>query len=354
MAPYIIYLQVILVMKMTSFQKSIGKQRTEQNEQQSYNVRFDYSDTYLENEDLDYQLEMHEDELNRQQYRISVETDELLKKTKQNADEILQLKNAVKNRDPYESSNKVSKSAGLIRRQSSKQFDTSTSADDDTITRQTSDTSNDAGALDETEIEDNTDGVDNTCNSKPLNTLTMFLLSLRTMKRKFPPVKKQDTIKRSANIDDVHPKLKVGQHVGQTNSQSTTGQKAVLPKRPSSYHAGDIRSRESSRMRHGVDKMVDSQYGIRVKKDHTRSRRKLEEISKLDQDSKYGYVNKYEERRKMLLASCKDTKTLDERIKLFLKDVDEFKVISSVENSLEKVLMRAKSAHHSRTNTFAW
>ena len=86
-------------------------------------------------------------------------------------------------------------------------------------------------------------------------------------------------------------------------------------------------------------------YGINVQKDFSRSRRKLAEISRLEQDLKYKYVNKYEERRKRLLADCKDTTSLDERIQKFLTKVDEFKQSGKPESKLEKILRRSKSAY---------
>ena len=331
---------------MTSYRKFSGKQRGDHDEPPTYNIRFDYSNTYLDNEDLDNRLEDHAYELNREQFRRNVETDKMLKETKQNADEMLQLKNAIKNRDPYESSNRVSSSADLKRRPSNKQLLASVSVENDTIAENDGlDTDTDTnGNIKEDEVGGSHEA-DKKIQSKPLNNLTMFLLSLQTFKR--------NNHQRKPDSHKTHAGESLS-NTEQSQNRSSTMSNSNQMKRPSSYHGGDQRLYESGRHRTDRSKAEGSQYGIHVKKDHTRSRRKLEELSKLEQDSKYGYVDKYEERRKKLLASCKDTKTIDDRIQTFLKDVDEFKLLSSAENSLEKVLLRSKSARLSRTKTFAW
>ncbi|XP_045197417.2 uncharacterized protein LOC123552098 [Mercenaria mercenaria] len=338
---------------MTSFRKFSGKQRGEHDDPPSYNIRFDYSNTYLDNEDLDHRLEDHAYELHREQVRRGVETDKMLKETKQNADEMLQLQNAIKNRDPYESSNRVSKSADLRRRSSNKQLHKSASVESETIEKQPLETDPDTDGngksikgVEEDEILE----TDKKIESKPLNTLTMFLLSLQTFKRHSNQRKQEPHKMSNPNNGEQHS----SSNVEQSHSRGKSLQNGHQMKRPSSYHAGEQRAQENGRQKRVTDKKEESQYGIHVKKDHTRSRRKLEEISKLEQDSKYGYVDKYEERRKKLLASCKDTKNIDDRIKSFLKEVDEFKLMSSDDNSLEKVLKRTKSAHFSRAKTFAW
>lgn len=332
---------------MTAYRKLSGKQRAEHDDPPPYNIRFDYSDTYLDNEDLDLQLEDQADELHREKFRMCVETDEILKKTKQNADEMLQLKNAIKNRDPYESSNRVLKSADCKRKSSSKQLNVNFSDSQETASKQTT-AANFENSVDkqkESSQEENED-TEKKVESKPLNTLTMFLLSLQTFKRHGLQRKEEANKKSQTQHTEPHPE----HHL----PRMSIGHQDSNTKRPSSFHHGERSSHGSVRKHHVTDEKDESQYGIHVKKDFTRSRRKLEEISKLEQDSKYGYINKYEERRKKLLAACKDTKTVDERIKLFLKDVEEFKVMSSADNSLEKVLMRTKSARFVRSNTFAW
>lgn len=330
---------------MASNRKSAIKRRTdhEHEDPASFNVRFDYSNAYLENVYLENQLEDHASLLHREKYRMCVETDELLKKTKQNVDEMVQLKNAVKNRDPFESSNRVSKSADLKRRQRK-----------DSVTQNSQSESNEHNniALNSAQSGSNSDAADSVKElvdkgatgqtlSKPLNTLTMFLLSLQTFKRNSNQAKKMEATVTSEQT---------------TNSRRNSAPPVPVKthsKRASSFHARDLKIKETPE---GglVDESTKPQYGIHVKRDHSRSRRKLEEISKLEQNSKFGYVNKYEERRKKLLAECKDTKSVNERIQHFLKNVDDFKKEAMEENSLEKVLIRSRSAQLNRRNTFAW
>lgn len=332
---------------MTTYRKLSGKQRAEQDDPPPYNIRFDYSNTYLDNEDLNLQLEDQADELHRERFRMCVETDEILKKTKQNANEMLQLKNAIKNRDPYESSNRVLKSADLKHRLSTRQFKNSEVVADENVSKSTSELKVDTDEKQPRKKEQaKSEETQNKLKLKPLNTLTMFLLSLQTFKR-HGNQRKEDGVKKSFHTE-MHAKPS-SEH---TQSTASIGHDRFLCNRPASYHHCE----QDKHLRYSqvTDKKEESQYGLHIKKDFTRSRRKLEEISKLEQDSKYGFVDKYEERRKKLLAACRDTRQTDERIKLFLQDVEEFKMISSADNSLDKVLMRTKSANFSRNKTFAW
>ena len=99
------------------------------------------------------------------------------------------------------------------------------------------------------------------------------------------------------------------------------------------------------RARSALQAEVCEKYGIHVQKDLSRSRRTLGEISKLEHDTKFKHVDKFEDRRMKLLAACKDTESIDRRIGHFLKEIDDFKKISRPDNSLERVLMRSKSAY---------
>lgn len=334
---------------MTTYRKLSGKQRAEHGDPPPYNIRFDYSNTYLDNEDLNLQLEDQADELHRERFRMCVETDEILKKTKQNANEMLQLKNAIKNRDPYESSDRVLKSADLKRRPSTRQLKNSELVAHENVSKSTSELKRDTYEKQSSEKEQEELGeTQNKLELKPLNTLTMFLLSLQTFKR-HDNQRKEDAVKKSL-YTDMHSKPST-EH---THSTASIRHDRFFCNRPASCHHREQDKHENLRNNLVTDKKEESQYGLHVRKDFTRSRRKLEEISKLEQDSKYGFVDKYEERRKKLLAACRDTRHTDERIKLFLQDVEEFKMISSADNSLERVLMRTKSANFARNNTFAW
>lgn len=309
----------------------------------STNVRFDYSAIYINNDELASELESQESSLQRQQYRTSVETALVLKKAKQQADEMLSLKNALKNRDPNESSKRIARSAGFKRPSSVKM--TATPSKDEPVKTDEPDSKSDVnGTLANGEVTN--DG-----GSKPINNLTMFLHSLRKFKS-LGTGKRHDEKDSQSKEENSRP---VKKSSAKSNKKSC---KESLPKRPATVSTTDSHRLEGQ-ICGPLESLLSgdrsSQYGIHVKRDHTRSRRALEELSRLEQESKYGYVNKYEERRKKLLATCKNTHELENRIQTFLTGIDEFKKVQKDSNSIEKVIMRAKSAQLTRRkSTMFW
>ncbi|KAH3735747.1 uncharacterized protein LOC127850484 [Dreissena polymorpha] len=328
-----------LLRRTKSASARLSKQYSEPDLQNTFNVRFDYSDTYLDNEELDHQLENQSDELNRERYRAGVEADELLKKTKKDADEKMQLKNKIKNRNMTESTDRVTKSANIKRKLSQPVcVRPKSTVAKERIEEESEDNPDGNDTLDEIAVGIKT--TDNSDKPRAFHNLTMFLLALHRRKPRTAQNKSSD--KKDYKIDrlianETVTKSDAGNRPAIQNLTQTRPS-VVLSRRPASYHVGDAR---------GKTPPVDTdkaQYGIHVQKDFTRSRRTLGDISKLEQDAKYGFVNKFEERRKRLLAECRDTGALNDRIKYWMKDVDELKILSSPENSLERVLLRSKAS----------
>lgn len=303
-------------------------------------VRYDYSATHLDNEELEQQLVDDANELFLARHRLLSERDKMLLTAKQNADEMLKLKLKVKNRALNESSDKVRLSADSKSNQLLKQKSAVASSNSQEPLPEVHDGLNNRPIIHGSR-EKNMNFQPMT--AKPINNLTMFLLSIQRLKRPEMHLTRHETTddkrdKKKTLEPNVHRKL-------QKRPQTSAG----LMKRPKSHQYGE-RFKEDA----DEESVPKTQYGIHVRKDFTRSRRELEEISRLEQDSKYSNVNKYEERRKRLLAKCKDTELLQERIKYFLKEVDSFKLMCSEDNSEDKVLLRTKTAFAPRTDTFVW
>ncbi|KAL4233452.1 hypothetical protein ACF0H5_008133 [Mactra antiquata] len=353
---------------MAARRKASSKQR---NENENVVVRFDYSSAHLDNEFLTNELEDREFELWREKQRMCAETNESIKKAKKDANDMQQLKDAVQKRDPNESPDRVVKSADYKKRPSLKNIVSDMTKSNAELGNKKQSAGKDLKSSDDVDeidgsvkTEKNEKGESDTFKSKPLNTLTMFLLSIQNFKRAGNQAMKNESNKNTTKPMPTLPEGIQGSKDGKTRKdekgvkgsakgrKGDKGTKLEVWKRPASYHAGQTRvvDRRSSIM----ENRPESQYGIHTKKDHTRSRRKLEEICRIEQDYRYGPVNKYEERRRKLLSASKDTKSLDDRIKHFLKDVEDFNTLSRDENSLEKVLLRTKSHRLSRANTFAW
>ena len=350
----------------------------------SVTIRYDYSATYTENNELEAELEDKTQFLQWSKYRASIEGEESLKKAKQNAEELLSLKEKVNKRDPNESSNKLCKVKIYDESKTDKAFD---------IMRKSKTDSNHNGTDKDdadSDLDDVFDGTGHMTDQdskpskpKPLNTLTNFVLAFQKFKvssvvkdhavehtaqtqegkpthmtqaqtHRNSVTNNGSSIPHPANADKMHcfqrklstpfiENKKGTAHTSRKLSNPTTG-KYNIQRRPVTVPANARRHSSYVPRATAVDS-ESSLYGINVQKDFTRSRRKLEEISKLEQDLKYRYVNKYEERRQRLLQGCKHNKSLDERIRKFLQNVDEFKKTDNPDSSLDKVLLRAKSAY---------
>lgn len=326
---------------MTSLgrRRSSAKQRSvlDPDDPASFNIRYDYSDTHFDNEELETQFEDQADEIYREKYRMIVETDEILKKAKQNADEMLQLKEKVNCRDPDDSSELVRSSTELRRRQPSLGAGILQSSDD-TRTQHEHRFADDK--TDKHQVSTLTNSKTDTGKQgylKPLTDYTMFLLSIQRAKR--PQAHPHQFL--TEGWDKKRDKKKTDETDSKQIPKKRPVKSALRSKRSPEQHG----SCEDSGKKNAL-------YGIHVKKDFSRSRRELEEISRLEQDIKYGNVDRYEERRKRLLAKCKDTQSLQDRINFFLKDVDEFKLLCKKGNSVDKVLLRTKTSLGTRTSTF--
>ena len=332
-------------------------------------VRYDYSATYLENDDLEAELQDTRYTLQRRKYRASIEGEETLKTIKQNADKLLSLKDKVNKREPHESANKISNLQvsenhnGRIRRQLVSNKSPS----------ETDDSKSDANAVDD-DIKEDAAKETSSSATKAINNLTMFALAFRNFKASsrrntHPDRDESDSDKEISNFT-LHERT-LGKIVRDTDSFKVKDTNKLHPdlKTEIVYSTPTRRMQMSLKCKRGgkgerrpatvpansrrlsidtcdsSEKAPKSQvYGINVQKDFTRSRRKLEEISRLEMDMKYKYENKYEARRQRLLADCKDNVTLNERIQKFLHDIDEFKKLDKPASALDKVLKRSKSA----------
>ena len=326
--------------------------RHDQGDPKSAIVRYDYSATYLENDDLEAELQDTRYSLQRRKVRASIEGEESLKTIKLNADKLLSLKDKVNARVPHESANKISTVHVPVHQRNSHYQKTSTSTSElpSVNTNTLADTN---GAINEIQNESNK-GINRTA-QKAVSNLTMFALALRNfraLRTRHNRLEQDETDGGSdKDISDTnkrHADMKTETNhsnpLHNMNTLSNFKRGGEVKRRPATVPANS--RRRLSIASSGLTENVPSgqTYGINVQKDFTRSRRKLAELSKLDMDLKYKYENKFEARRQRLLADCKDNVELNERIRKFLKDIDEFKKLDKPVSALDKVLKRSKSA----------
>ena len=283
--------------------------------------------------------------LQRRKFRASIDGEESLKTIKLNADKLLSLKDKVNARHPHESANKISTVHGPLYLRSGNRQKTSTDEFANINVETTPATDSIDNEIQDEEVKDT-----NAVAQKAVSNLTMFALAvrnfsaLRTRRNQMDPGESDS----DKNLNDTNKCNKDLQHETnqthssyKTNTLPATKQVCELKRRPATIPANSRRHSVASSERTEVP---NARYGINIQTDFTRSRRKLAELSKLDMDLKYKYENKFEARRQRLLAECKNNVELNERIKKFLNDIDEFKKLDKPVSALDKALMRSKSA----------
>lgn len=365
-----------------STRSSAGGNRRKHDDVNAVMVRYDYSAIYLENDDLEEELEDKRHALQRGKYRASIAGEESLKEIKQNAEKLMSLKEKVNKREPHESTNKIDRLKAEFDKHDNvslrkvpdsgiknKKYSISVERQSENEKHNSDMDVNDVVV--ET-VEDSNCTVNKTT-PKLVNNLTMFALVFRNFK--VSSTHASQTEQQKSQTDGEKNTNKTRKQISNMNGY----QMSSLQRNKSSKTACDVQTNQilpgfahqqsentktkvvrrkrrpatvpAYAIRRPIDRsssiMMDFKtpvYGINVQKDFTRSRRKLEEMSKLEMDSKYKYENKYELRRQRLLAMCKNNKALDERIQKFLCDIDEFKKLDKPESQLDIVPMRSKSA----------
>ena len=270
------------------------------------NIKLDYSDTYLENEELENELDNKVRGLQKAKYKASIDRDENLERARREAEEIQKLSEAVKKHGPRED---------YLKESSNKLFDSSNVREDVSmnILNSTHDSIDPTG--------DSDDEKEDVVRLKPVN-IAMFKLNIRNFKRKMTEAKGHDA-------------FGIGSFSGLTRkSQSAQTSFSTSRRRPDVPPPMFLRPRTAIKQRKVKDgevlEAMDIQpiviQGVHTRKFHsTRSRRELQEISKIQQEEKFGKPDRKAEERKKVAAWAKGDGKLELRIKKFLHDVEEFK-----------------------------
>ncbi|KAL3882662.1 hypothetical protein ACJMK2_028980 [Sinanodonta woodiana] len=290
-------------------------------------VKFDYSEIYSENDELDLELDLTKTHINRAQYRARTDLDDNIKQVKKNAEGMKHLQEAIKNYDSKE----------LCRSISRRDIKPGGKSNEDSNENTTAGLENKTGSEKRIARENSTENQkEDESIGKPRNTLTMFLMSLQRIQTA-KQVKKQTVREDDDQSEESFP----------LRTQSTCVQYAG-PGRSRSVCYGRPRANSLNVNIKGMRPRIASSSTYNADKQHSRSRRKLESISKLEQSFKFDKPSIYEERRKTLLANSKQNADLQMRVKGFLKNIDEFKSKSKT-NSLEEMFSRG--VHVTQTHT---
>lgn len=304
----------------------------------------DWSETYLENGQLDNQLESTIHQIRKAKFKATIDSDYNLMEARRQAEEIQQLSKAIKQKDRpnsvklYDSS--ARSGAFSKSRASSAVMSEAISEKDEVCEEKSQSCVNQSESLDakrvtsaKTENDANVNNLDNQDDRaedeiklRPVN-VAMFKLTLRGFNR---------NRQNESSSGEHHRQSMSAQNVRQTQSASHANARDRARnirdlKRP----GGRVRRPVTSKVRQLKDgevlEAIDIHpvvvFGINTRKlKDTKSRRELEELSKIQQEQKFGKPDKEkEERRLKMTAWAKGDGTLDRKIRNFISDIEDFK-----------------------------
>ncbi|XP_033740551.1 uncharacterized protein LOC117327606 [Pecten maximus] len=306
--------------------------RPVQEHESGIGIKLDYSETYFENEILDSELESKLAQIGRERYRVSVERDETLKEARKVAEDMQQLSDAIK-KGAIADSVSIFSGGKDGKNGDEKVSDRSAKTSMDSLCNDVNriNTNMNQGDSDTTS---ETKGSD-TDSDKPrrtVNTLTMFALSMQKfaspIRHRIPAQTANDSKTKQENPSTTRPP-----HPQKRQAHSAfarpPGQRAYprLERRPKSQRPITFRQRriKDGEVLEAADVMPIMVNEISLhKRKQTRSRRELQEMSKMEQKELSLKIDREEERKKKLFNWAKGGNELDQRIKCFVKNCEEF------------------------------
>lgn len=283
--------------------------RVQNDEEPKNNIKLDYSETYHENDQLEFLLENKLTHLHKAKFRSGIEREASFKVARKAAENIQSLSEAIRQ-------GSIPSSVTLYKQDPARRRSSGTRQDVEQITdcmKELTTTNNDHEQKQKLQA---TMGADGSSKPKPtVNTLTMFALSLHKM----------------------HSNIGIGrssESVPQIMKQRAYSAKSLPNTSPSkSRNMSRFRSAKFARQRlkdvaalDVIGSVPATNYGSDEYKKKTKSRRQLQELSKIEQRSIFDTPNKPEDRRRRLYEWAKgDPKALDGRIQSFISDIEDFK-----------------------------
>lgn len=286
------------------------------------NIKIDYSTTYQENAALSTNLEGKIASIHKAKFRASVDTDEALKEARKEAEEIQRLSSAIKRGE-------IKDSVTLYERQSN----TPKSRQN---TPRTTEIVGTSLSRPQTSVETSARRE----SDKPaVSTLTMFALSMQ----KF-------TMSKSATKKDNKVLQRNIQGYRSFMSLRCLSSPAYLRKdrqkrqrRPAIVRFQELKDGEVMEAQDIPVMRPEVVYAMQLSKRHIRSRRELQEISKMEHEEKFGKTDKTDEFKQRRIAWAKGNSELNTRIRSFLTDVESFNKQQNKPDYLMTDIVRAKT-----------
>lgn len=285
--------------------------RVQNDEEPKNNIKLDYSETYHENDQLDFLLENKLTDLHKAKFRSGLEREASFKVARKAAENIQSLSEAIR-RGSIPSSVTLYKQDPGRRRSSGVRQGTNVETITESMKGLTT-AKNDSEQKQRVEIT-TVDTVDAPPKPKPAgNTLTMFALSLHKFHNNIG-------IGRSA---ESAPQIMKKRSYSAKSLPNPSKSRSMSRFRSARYARQHLKNGAALDV---IESVPATNYGSDDYKKKTKSRRQLQELSKLEQANNFDTPNKPEDRRRRLYEWAKgDPKALDGRIQSFISDVEDFK-----------------------------
>ncbi|XP_062580449.1 uncharacterized protein LOC134242392 [Saccostrea cucullata] len=303
----------------------------------------DWSETYLENDQLDSQLESRIHQIHKAKYKATIDSDYSLKEARRQAEEIQQLSNAIKKKDRpnsvklYESSNKsgsFSKSRGtsaVMRETISEKEEMDANKNEMSDSKNENFDSKQSRVSNEeeersTDANNSNEGSEDEIKLRPIN-VAMFKLSLRRF---------NSNKQNNSPSNELHRQSMSISNIRQTQSAAPSNiRDRARNIRDLKRSGGRTRRPMTSKLRQLKDgEVLEAMdihpvvvFGVNARKmKETKSRRELEEMSKIQHEEKFGKPDKEKEERKLKMAAwAKGDGSLENKIRNFITDIEDFK-----------------------------
>lgn len=299
------------------------------------NIKIDHSSIHQENATLLNCLEGKIASISKQKFRRTIDTDDALKEARREAEEMTRLTSAIKKGE-------IKDSVSLYDKQSH-----TPKSRDGVGTTQMMDTmrTSNSGSRPRT----TTDNRQRDIGKPVLSNFTMFAISMQKSKISTSPTKSDKQVLQR-NVQGYRSFMSLRCFSSPAYLRKDRSKRV---RRPAIVRYQDLKDGEVMEAQDIPVMKPEVAYAIQLRKRHVRSRRELQEMSKLEQEEKHGKSEKPEDFKQRKLAWAKGNNVLNNRIKSFLTDVESFNKQQKKPDYLISDLIRPKS-DIVRSKTFAF
>lgn len=288
------------------------------------NIKIDHSSIHQENATLSSSLNGKIANISRQKYLKSRDSDDALKEARREADEMTRLSSAIKKGE-------IKDSVSLY----DKQTHTPKSRDGIGTPHNADVMSTHSESKPHTTVENRQRDP-----GKPvLSNFTMFAISMQKSKLTTSPIKTDNKVLQK-NVQGYRSFMSLRCF---SSPAYLRKDRIKRQRRPAIVRFQELKDGEVMEAQDIPVMKPEVAYAIQLRKRHVKSRRELQEMSKLEQEEKHNKQEKPEDFKQRKLAWAKGNNALNNRIKSFLTDVESFNKQQNKPDYLLGDIIRPKS-----------